>query len=366
VRGCMTRFTLPVAAVMLSLPALSPSSGQDQRPPSVPVEAVGAIVEAFRSHAIVTISASHGDQQMLAFTLALIHDRRLSTVVNDLVVEDGNARYQDLMDRYIRGEAVPLSALRQVWENHTVPQSAIGRGTVIPEVYRTIHDINSSLPRERKIRVLLGDPPIDWDAVKTPADYRAWMEMRDSHPAALIQLEVLAKQRHALVMYGQMHAQRKQLASNYEMEAWQAQTMVSILERATPTKVFSVWLESDLAKLLPDAASWRPPALAVVRGTILGAVDFAKYSVPQMPRVSIVDGKFVPLARDQWRSLPMEEQFDAVLYLGPSAATTATPYSPDMCADRAYLEERLRRLTLGGPPGSADRLRQYCAGVAPK
>src|SRR6266850_2159605 len=239
----MKRLALQVAAVILSMLAASPSSGQDQRPPSVPVEAVGAIVEAFRSHAIVTISASHGDQPMLAFTLALIHDRRLSTVVNDLVVEDGNARYQDLMDRYIRGEAVPLSALRQVWENHTVPQSAIGRGAVIPEIYRTVREINASLPRERQLRVLLGDPPIDWNAVKTPADYRPWIEMRDSHPAALIQLEVLAKQRHALVMYGQMHTQRKQMASNYDMEAWQAQTMVSILERATPTKVFSVWRE---------------------------------------------------------------------------------------------------------------------------
>jgi len=304
---------------------------------------------------------------MLAFTLALIRDRRLSTVVNDLVVEDGNARYQGLMDRYIRGEAVPFSELRQVWENQAVPQSAIGRDTVIPEVYRTVREVNSSLPRERKLRVLLGDPPIDWDAVKTPADYRPWMEMRDSHPAALIQLEVLARQRRALVIYGQMHAQRKQMASNYEMETWQAQTMVSILERTTPTTVFSVWWEPDLAKLLPDVASWRVPALAVIRGTVLGAIDFAKYSVPPMPRVSIVDRKFVPLARDQWRLLPMEEQFDAVLYLGPLAATTtAAPYSPDMCADRAYLEERVRRLRLGGPPGSADRLRQYCADLAPR
>ena len=29
-------------------------------------------------------------------------------------------------------------------------------------------------------------------------------------------------------------------------------------------------------------------------------------------------------------------------------------------ADRAYLDERLRRLALGGPPGSADRLKEYC------
>jgi hypothetical protein len=348
----MKRLAGPVATVMFSLLASSAPSSQGQLPPAVPVEAIGAILEAFRSHAIVTIPDSHGDQQVLAFTLALIRDPRLSTVVNDLVVENANARYQKLVDRYIRGEDVPFSALRQVWENTTVPQSELGPSMAIPDVYGAVREINSSLPRERQLRVLLGDPPIDWDTVKTPADYRPWMEMRDSHPAALIQLEVLAKQRRALVMYGQGHAQRKQAASNYEMEAWQAQTMVSILERTTPTRVFSVWWEPDLAKVLPEAASWRVPTLAVVRGTVLGAVDFARYSVSPMPRASVRDGKFVPIPREQWRPLPMEDQFDAVLHLGPSAATTAaTPYSPDMCKDRAYLEERLRRLTLGGLPG---------------
>lgn len=63
-----------------------------------------------------------------------------------------------------QGEDVPLSALRQVWENHTVP-GALVPSTTIPEVYRTVREINSSLPRERQLRVLLGDPPIDWDAV---------------------------------------------------------------------------------------------------------------------------------------------------------------------------------------------------------
>jgi len=338
-------------------------SVQDPRSRGIPVEPIGAIVNAFRSHAIVTIEDAHGDQQVLAFTLALIRDRRFVAVVNDLVVETGNARYQDLMDRYTRGEDVPLSALRQVWENHTVP-GALAQSTTIPEVYRAVREINSSLPRERQLRVLLGDPPIDWDVVKTPADHRKWIEMRDSHPAALIQLEVLAKGRRALVMYGQMHTQRRQVVSNYEMEAWQAQTLVSILERTTPTKVFSIWRESRLAEILPEAASWPIPSLTLVSGTVLGAVDFGKYSIASLPRATIQNGRIVPIPKEQWRLLPMEDQFDAVLYLGPPAPPGQTSYTRDMCTDRAYLEERLRRLRLGAPPGSADRLKQYCDGVS--
>jgi len=342
-----------------------PLLAQEQRIPSVPVEAVGAIVDALRSHSIVTIEEAHGDELMLAFTLALIRDPRFAAVANDLVVEEGNARDQDLMDRYVRGDDVPIQELRQVWENHTVPLNATGRSTIIPEVYSAVREINSSRPRDRQLRVLLGDPPIDWDAVTTPADHRKWIEMRDSHPAALIQLEVLAKGRRALVMYGQMHLQRRQIVANYDMEAWQAQTIVSILERTTPTKVFSVWREPKLVALLPEAASWRVPVLTLTRSTVLGGIDFGKYSVANLPRASIQDGRLVPVPRGQWRVLPMEEQFDAVLYLGPSPPQPPTARnSPAMCSDRDFLEERLRRLTLGGPPGSADRLQQYCAGLA--
>ena len=53
--------------------------------------------------------------------------------------------------------------------------------------------VNASLPATRKIRVLLGDPPIEWEHVKTADDHRKWIEMRDTFPADPIQREVIAK-----------------------------------------------------------------------------------------------------------------------------------------------------------------------------
>ena len=49
----------------------------------------------------------------------MVRDPRITTVVNDIVVEFGNARYQDVMDRFVRGEEVPPEALRRVWEDTT-------------------------------------------------------------------------------------------------------------------------------------------------------------------------------------------------------------------------------------------------------
>jgi hypothetical protein len=65
----------------------------------------------------------------------------------------------------------------------------------------------------------------------------------------------------------------------------------------------------------------------------------------------------------------MEEQFDAVLYLGPPSTMTVAKLSPALCADRGYMEMRLGRLAIIAPPPGApflpaDRLREYCANPA--
>jgi hypothetical protein len=150
----------------------------------------------------------------------LIRDPRFAATVNDILVELGNARYQDLMDRYIHGNDVQYAALRKAWQDTTVP-TAGNNYTMMQQFVEAVRAVNAPLPWERQLRVLLGDPPIDWDQVHTRDEHRKWIEMRDTFPEALIQVEVLAKQRRALVMYGSMHFQRRNLFSNYDMENWQ-------------------------------------------------------------------------------------------------------------------------------------------------
>jgi hypothetical protein len=140
--------------------------------------------------------------------------------------------------------------------------------------------------------------------------------MRDSHPAALIQVEVLAKGRTALVIYGQMHAQRRNILTNYDMTHWLAQTMVSNLERATSARIFTIWHGDDkIRKLQPSVASWPAQSLALLRGTVLGAADFASYANAER-RAQIRGDDLIPIPATEWVALPMEDQFDATLYLG--------------------------------------------------
>ena len=138
---------------------------------------------------------THDNEQGHAFRLSLIRDPRFATTVNDIVVECGNFRYQDLMDRFVRGDDVPYDALRRVWQNTTQPDS-LWDTPIYEEFFRAVRAVNASLAKERQLRVLLGDPPIDWDSVHSKNDYGRWD--RDGHPAELIRREVLAKGRRML------------------------------------------------------------------------------------------------------------------------------------------------------------------------
>jgi len=67
--------------------------------PAIPTEPIAAIIDAFKSHNIVALGEPHGNEQAHAVRLALLRDPRFPAVVNDIVWECGNARYQGVMDR---------------------------------------------------------------------------------------------------------------------------------------------------------------------------------------------------------------------------------------------------------------------------
>src|SRR5438105_1978025 len=76
--------------------------------PAVPLEPVRAMLDAFGSHAIVAVTAGHGDERGYAFGLSLVRDPRFATFVNDIVIEEGSARYQDVADQFVAGGEVPI------------------------------------------------------------------------------------------------------------------------------------------------------------------------------------------------------------------------------------------------------------------
>jgi hypothetical protein len=333
-------------------------AGQPVAPPPAPTSALDGVIGALRTNQLVAISDPHGSATMQAFIRQLIADPRFAELVDDLVLEVGNARYQPLVDAYVNGGAVDESALAEAWLNTTVANQI----SADVEWFRLVRQINKTRPAGRPMRILLGDPPIDWTKVQTREDHFKWLAQRDSFPAALIQTEVLAKERRALMVYGHLHFQRRQMMSNFQMDDWRMQTIVSLIERAGPTRVFTIWsLADELTGAFPEAKSWPRPAFAAVRATSLGRLDLARL-FPNRPRMQIVDGAMKPLPPGEWAVLPIEQQLDAVLYFGTSAEDVRLQYSNEPCTRPGFLKERLRRITLTGIPRfEAEAIEKLCA-----
>ena len=344
--------------VVLALAAQVPAVQPESRRTAGPVNAIDGILAAFETHTIVALPDAHGSDQAHTFLLSLIRDPRFVRTVDDVVVEFGNARYQDVADRFVRGDDVAYESLRLVWRNHTQP-SISADFTHHEDFFRAVRAVNGAAPGGRKLRVVLGDPPIDWAAVQKRDEHFKWVEMRDAHPAALLQTEVIAKQRRALLVYGTGHLQRRNIMSNFEMDDWRAQTIVSLVERAGPTRLFTVASMNET-----QAAGWQAPALARIRGTTLGGADASEYFGPPR-RFTIRDGTIAALPKEQWRQLRAEDQFDALLYLGTSAAVQTEPLSPKLCAEPGYVDMRLNRIGLAGlPPPEVERVKKLCGDKA--
>jgi hypothetical protein len=136
--------------------------------------------------------------------------------------------------------------------------------------------------------------------------------------------------------------------------------MVEILERDAPGSVFSIWTNTgtDLQASQPSVSSWPNPSLTILRGTLLGAQDFTVY-YPFSIYLTGKDGVRVEVKAT--RPLRMEDQVDAILYIGPKSSITSSRFSPEQCGDQAYIKMRAARMELFGM--STDAFKKQCEEV---
>ena len=332
-------------AALLFLLVVFPASGFAQNAPAKPTDPIVGIVEALKTHDVVALGEGrHGNEQSAAFRDRLYRDPRFQAAINDIVVESGNGRYQAMMDRYIAGEIVPEKELRKAWTETTQPHDVWDKD-IYADMFRTIREINQKLPQAKQLRVLLGDTPYTWD----PANARAPMNRSDDFTAELVQREVIAKKRKALMIFGDMHYLRRNQIPTTVASPLSRGTIVSLLEKAG-VKVFAVWTSAptegqDLTALQPDIASWPQPSLALIKDTTLGRAPFVFY-VPTGSGYIRYRGPDGPVTVDIADAIggTMQEQADAILYLAPKSELTYAKLSESLCADPEHVEMRLARM----------------------
>jgi hypothetical protein len=319
-----------------------------------PLDARQGILDAFDSFPLVALSEAHGLQEEINFLDSLIRHPAFPNKVNAIVLEAGNARYQDVIDRYVAGDEVARAELQPVWRDHTCCALGPMDSYHIEQFFTAVRVVNQQLPMAQRLRVLAGDPPIDWSKVRKTKDLTPWVTQRDTHYAEIVENEVLAKNRKALLIMGGVHLSRAPLPGADP----KAGVMLQIVESKHPGKTFVVGVHEGFGRrtseLEPRLAEWPRPSLALVRGTWLENLEGVDEGLDVF-----FDAKTGKRATPADRQKESKDRPDAILYLGPRAELTMEPRPVELFRDDSYFQELNRRhqLAHGRPLDRAELLR---------
>lgn len=316
-----------------SLGGLGGGSGLPDSSPQ-PIDAVSAVVRATATYPLIGLGEVHLNQQFHDFLGELLP--KLPGRVNDVVVEFGNAHYQDVADRFILDlEPVGSEELAQIWRT-AIGGLVLWDAPVYEQFFRSMRTLNSSLPAGQRIRVLLGDPDVDWSQIRTVADRDKIPTEAEREPffAGVVEHEVLARGHHALLVVGGDHLRRGEYASpggfNPSPDTRQAD-VATLLSDANPGSLYVIFPLAGRSPGSPDItmvdaafADWPRPSIASVAGTWLGDV-----SVPYR----LLDTTNTQFGR----------QVDAVLWLGPEGTLTDSLPAAALYTNGSYADELRRR-----------------------
>ncbi len=188
-----------VAAAAFLLIAIPAAYAQDRQ------KAVfDEIIDLYKTHDVVLFGEEHDRQWNHDFRLALLRYPKFIEAVNDIVIECGNSLYQDLLDDYIvKLKDVPAKDLQLVWRN-TTQVSGVWDSPLYEEFIRAVRKVNEALDPGKRIRLIAGDPPIDWTKITTRGEYAKYAT-RDETPFKIIENEIIKKNRKGFVIYGSLH-----------------------------------------------------------------------------------------------------------------------------------------------------------------
>jgi hypothetical protein len=279
---------------------------------------VQSIVKLFDTYRIVMFGESHSCRQQWDLLRRLVAAPGFAARVNDIVMEYGNARFQDVVDRYTAGEDVPLTQVQRAWRD---PVGVIGPvSPVYGEFYAAVRAVNQKLPKERRLRIVLGDPPIDWDQVRSKEDVGPYLPFRPGFYAQTVRYEVIAKKRKALLIMGSGHFRRSGGRPNF--------------------------IENELLMALVQ------PYVILTGSNVVGGYDDLEPRFDQLPYPSLIEVKgswLGALSRPNPRGGPAstwEQMCDAYLYLGPRDTLTVSSNPRSELEGTPYGRELERRLNI--------------------
>ena len=193
------------------------------------------------------------------------------------------------------------------------------------------------LPEKDKIRVLGGDPPINWKAIGSLEDYNKSNSQRDLYAASLAIEYGINRSMKVLVLYAEYH-----LTKIVDISVSDHPTITSYVNDNYfgAMKVIAV-LDPKEFQLEEQTKDW----------PLYSIIDFDMGEIKGFP----ADKYFTKIFNDNGRMILFKnheigELFDAFLYIGPSAVWTWVDFPKADFTDNEWNELNRRRQILGDTP----------------
>jgi hypothetical protein len=334
-------------ARLLSAAALVASSASGRSQSGVEKDIAGAVIRQFDQSDAVALTELHGSQADQDLRIQIVRNKEFAKKVHIIVVEGLNALYQDDLDRYIGGEAVPRERIQRVWRDTT----GIFVGPVILTAYERflseVRSVNRTLPDRFTLRVIAADPPLDWGHVASSAEFRSILGKRADFGAEVIEREVLRKRQKALLIFATAWFTRnKQHMTKGSLAPW-TDTIGAKLDLDFPGRIYVIApvrsgvypSTSKLEQLIGAPAS---PVLLRLKGTIFGTLDANEFITANS---AVLLGAPDPPYRSYRDGTRLAEVADACIYRG-RAQDALVPADPSYAGDAAYQAELKRRAAL--------------------
>ena len=312
-------------------------------------EAVGEILRILDSVPLVAIGDLHGAAEEGAFYQRLIRHPQFPAKVDDLILELGNELYQGIADRYVNGESVPVDSVRMIWEKTTQGPLITATAPMYTSMFDAVREVNAKLPRGQRVRILLGDPAVEW---KTVTREQLWSihTRRGDRMRELARDSVVGKDRRGIMIAGFRHLARQRQPSGSDDSKW----------GELSEKVFVIRPHDGFggasARHEPSIDSIAPGSLVRLRDTFIGdlEVDDVDRSTPApgaAPAPS-AGNQVPPGMRAVNAGRRLEDIADGYLYVAPFRSMTfSRPDIERIRSDKARLDDlhRMSCLMIGRP-----------------
>lgn len=192
------------AALLLALSSMLSGAAP---PSAAQTAAETSILEAFRTARVVAVGENHGHLEFHDLILRVLETPGAAGTINDIAVEWGNALYQDVVDRYSRGDDVPWDSVTMAWRSTVVSPNTVWDAPVYERFFREVRRINARLAPELQYRILLADSPVNWAQINSAAQLRPYYDRAQSM-ADVVRRESLLRGRRTLFLAGGLHVSR--------------------------------------------------------------------------------------------------------------------------------------------------------------